>query len=375
MIAGWSVLMAYVLFIATIPPQIANLIAGVLHDRYAWVENPLLQVAIMVASVLLPWWLAQQDVRLSARVTSVIEIATMLLVLFLVAYSFWLSGNIVDDAQLDLSHFDFARFHPGLVLAFLCFGGFESAVELGAEARRPFVMIPRILLIVVGLLTLFFVTASYGIVAAFHHIAPGLDKQVSPLVILSASLGVGPVGAAITAGFLCSLLASSLGCINAAGRVLYAFSHRGLFFRAAGATHKRHGTPHRAIAIVTLLGLGVALTLKLCGVQPLDQLSYVGTLSSLAILASYLLVAIAAPAFAARQGALTPGALARAVLTVCLLAVPLVGCLYPVPDYPLNRLPYVYLALTALGTVYFLAVRKIDPTRLDAREDELLALR
>ncbi len=367
-ITGWSVLLAYVLFIATIPPQISNLIGGLLHISFGLP----LQIGIMIASVLLPWWLAQQDVRLSARVTSVIEMATMLLVLFLVGTYFWKSGSIVDHQQLDISQFAFHPFHLGLVLAFLCFGGFESAMELGAEAKHPFVMIPRILLIVVGLLTLFFVIATYGIVAAFHGITPDLGQQDSPLITLSRALGIGHVGVIVTGGFLCSLLASSLGCINAAARVLYAFAHRGLFFPAIGKTHKRHGTPHYAIAAVTTIGVGISLTLTACGLGTLDQLDYIGTISSFSILASYLMVAIAAPFYARQLGELTAWRVIGAIVTVALLCVPLSGCLYPVPDYPHNLLPYIFLALIALGTGYFLFIRRTDPARLGGLESELL---
>jgi hypothetical protein len=63
---------------------------------------------------------------------------------------------------------------------------------------------------------------------------------------------------------------------------------------------------------------------------------------------------------------------ALAVLTIALLTVPLTGSLYPIPDYPSNLLPYIFLAMLLAGVGYFLYVKKTDPERLKLVEAELL---
>jgi amino acid transporter len=370
--AGWAALAAYVLFIATIPPQLANLIAIMLHERGFDLEMSG-RMILIVLSAILPWYLARQDIKLSARVTSVIEIATMALLFYLLAIRFTTGGGeLVDKRQLDLSGFSFSQFHLGLVLAFLCYGGFESAMELGAEARRPFVMIPRMLIIVVCLLIGFFVLTGYGTEAAFEGIVPTLDHQESPMAALADAVGYGWLGKLITAGIMVSLMASLLGAINAAARVLYAFSHRGLFFRGIGVIHPVHATPARAIAVVTLLGLGIAMGLTATGIDPLDQLGDIGAISSIAILVSYLMVSVAAPVYLYRHGQLKPWNVVTAILSAAMILVPLAGTLYPVPDFPVNLMPYGFLALMAAGMGWLLYVRKRHPERLAGVESEMV---
>ena len=50
----------------------------------------------------------------------------------------------------------------------------------------------------------------------------------------------------------------------------------------------------------------------------------------------------------------------------------LFGTVYPVPAWPYNILPYVFLGLLGLGVAYFLILRVAAPDQLVALEDDLL---
>ena len=170
-------------------------------------------------------------------------------------------------------------------------------------------------------------------------------------------------------------MASSVGCINAASRVLYAFAHRGVFSRALAVTHPVYATPHRSIAAVSTVGLGIAVALTVAGVQPLAQLSYIGTMSSISILAAYALVVVAAPCYLKTLGLLRVRHIAGAIVALGFLLLPLAGSVYPVPDYPLDLIPYLYLAVMAsAGAGWFVYARHRHPDRLQGMEDELLEL-
>jgi amino acid transporter len=363
MIAGWSVLLGYVFFIATIPALIYNLLSSLLRSYFDIASGLYLELAIMALAVFIPSTLARRDVRLSTRLTAIIEISTMTLIVFLLAAHFWHKGGLIDPEQLSLRDFTFNQFHLGLVLAFVCFGGFESAMDLGSEARQPLASLPRVLTVVVGVLCLFFVFVAYGLVDAFHGVDPALDKQESPLTALAQILHLNALGLFITIGVLSSMMASALGCINAASRILYTLSHRGMVHRGAGKIHSRYATPARSITIVALIGFALALILTLCGVAPLDAMNYFSTIGGFGILSAYL----------KKRGELRPPHIFFSVITVLLLLVPLVGSLYPAPDYPMNVLPYIFLAVIALGIGYFLHIRRKDPQRLQSVETELLA--
>jgi amino acid transporter len=371
-IAAWSIMIAYIFGISTIPPQLINLVFGLLH-RFSDIPVTLpASLGIIAIAIALPWWLAQRDIKLSTRITCLIEIGTMMLIIGLIGYSFWQKGSVFDPAQLHLQDFTLSQFHLGLVFAFFCFGGFETASELGAEARRPLVMIPRALFIVVTIIGVFFIFSAYGITSAFEGRDPGLDKEETPLLTMAGFLNVGWVGTLISIGLCSTLLASSLGCLNAGARVLYAMANRGLFYSGARVTHAEHATPHLAIAIVSIVGTGSGVVLFLFGLSPSDILNYLGTLCSFGFLFAYLLVAIAAPVYLKKQGKLRPWNVALAILTIALLIVPIAGSLYPVPEYPSNLLPYIFLAMLLAGMGYFLYVKKTDPARLKLVEGELL---
>ena len=369
-IAGGSILVAYVLFIATIPPQVANLAIGFATARLGLHPGLAVRLGFMAASILLPWALARRDIRLSTRLTSVVEIATMGLLIAVAALHFRATGVLLDTRQIDLRGFTFAQFHHGVILAFLLYGGFETAMELGAEARSPFTVIPRILVIVIAILSGFNILVSYATVDAFE--GGHLESESSPMVALAHSLGHDGIGLMITLGLFSSLLACSVGCINAAARVLYAFAHRGLFFRSIARPHPTHATPHRGIAVVSCAGLTIALILTLVGVPPLRQLDYMGTMSSLAILVPYAFVAAAAPVYLWKRKTMKTRHVIGAVLAIGFVALPLAGSVYPVPDYPVDLIPYLYLGLVAAGVAGYLYVRKAHPGRIRGMEGELL---
>ena len=62
----------------------------------------------------------------------------------------------------------------------------------------------------------------------------------------------------------------------------------------------------------------------------------------------------------------------RGLLLGFLLVVTLVGTVYPVPAWPYNVLPYVFLALLAIGVAYFLVLRQVAPARLAQIEADLI---
>ena len=371
-IAAWSIMIAYLFGIATIPAQLVNLLFGLLHQFFGVTLGKAAELMVVVLSIALPWGLARRDIKLSTRVTCVIELTTLCLIGGLIVDFFWHKGSIADPLQTGLHDFTFSQFHLGLVLAFFCFGGFETATELGAEARNPLKMIPRALTAVVIIVGLFYTFSAYSLTDAFQGSETPLDKQEAPLTSLSHTLGVSWVGTLITIGICSSIMASALGCLNAGGRVLYAMAHRGLFYAGAQETHSRYATPSTAITVIAVVALVSSLSLSLGGITAADSLNYLGTLCSFGFLTTYLLVAIAAPFYLKKQNKLRLWNVALAVITIALLAVPLAGSIYPVPDYPASLLPYIFLALLLAGVGYFLYVRKTDPARLQLVESELL---
>jgi len=330
----------------------------------------LLIFSLLAAAIALA--LGWRDIRLSTRTTLIFEFSTLGLILLTIALWFIHHGSVKDVAQISLQGVNPTTLRLGLVLAFFSFVGFESATVLGVESQQPRRFIPRAVLTSVAASGLIFVIAAYGLTFAFHGNATTLDQSNAPLTVLAQAFGFGPIGLIISAGVALSFFTCILASINAAARVLYALSHHGLFHASARATHETHSSPHVALGFVTLVAIGLSAGLTLGHWALLDAYGILGSLATYGFLVSYGLVTIAAPVFLYRRGELKPVHVLTAVAAFLLLLVALAGTVYPVPSWPYNVLPYVFLGLLAVGLVYFLVLRFLAPERLAQVEAEAL---
>ncbi len=371
-VTGWSLVIAYVFGVSICVTEMA--ITGVTFlNQIGGVEGNIFSYTIIsVFGLGIVWWFAHRDIKLSTRVSLAIEGTTITLVTALIILYFTHKGSLVDHAQTDLKDVTFDQFRLGLVFAFLCFVGYESASALGTEARRPMVMIPRAMLACIAIVGVFFAVAGYGLVSAFHDIGTPLDKETAPLVTLSHFLGVGALGPILTVGIFTSFFACALAMMNGGARVLYALAHRGLFHISARKTHRKNETPHMAVGFVAITGLVISLTLTLSGVPMLDSMNYLGSILTFGFLFAYAMVAIAAPFYLKKRKELKIINILTSIVSVILIAIAMEGSLYPIPDWPSNILPYIFLALLAVGIGHFLYLRRTNPKQLKALEKELL---
>ena len=125
-----------------------------------------------------------------------------------------------------------------------------------------------------------------------------------------------------------------------------------------GSAHRTLGTPYIALTIVSVLFFIIpAAMLFVPGTQLLDIVGYGGTLTAFGFVAAYFLVSVAAPAYLKRLGLARKRDLAFSAIAVLLLLVPAVGSVYPVPAWPFNVFPYIFLAYLIIGLVWIRARR------------------
>jgi len=348
---GWSLFLAYVFTTSACLAGFTNY-AGVILDALFGVKVGIgLGLALMLGSLLLCWWIARQDVQLSARFMLFMEFAAVGLIAALAAAFFLRSGRIGDAAQSAAKGMTASGLRMALVLALFSFVGFESATALGEEARAPLRSIPKSVLFSVLIVGVFFTASAYTLVLAFRGAGLALDKSNSPLVDLAGIAGLPRFGLPLAAGALIGQFACALASVTAAARVMYAMSAHGFFHSAARDVHETHATPHVAVAACALAAGAAPLALLARGTAVMDIFGYLGTLATFGFLLSYVLVAAAAPLYLRGRKELTPRGIAGSAVTLLLLAVPIVGSVYPVPDAPYNYLPYVFAALMAAGAV------------------------
>lgn len=372
-VTGWSLLIAYLFCAGAVLSGAVNYVLVLLHLAFGGFDEVAPSLILSLGFVALAWGVAWRSIKLSTRLSLSLEGVTVIAILAILAGALITHGAVVDKPQLTLEGVTLNSLQLGLVLAFFSFTGFESAAVLGHEAKQPLRVIPRAVIATVLALGVFLVASTYALVAGFQGAATPLDKSDAPLSFIADGIGLGFLGPVIAVGVVASFFASVLGCVNASARIIYALSRQGVLYNKAGDAHEAHATPHIAIAISALLVVVLFAPLAALGVKLMDVYGYLGSIATFGFLTAYLLVSIGAPLFLKRRGELKARHVVVSAISVVLVGIPFVGVLYPVPDYPLNLLPYVFVGLLWLGAFYFNFLRHRRPETLARIERELEA--
>jgi len=348
--AAWSLLLAY---IATG----ASVIGGFYH--YA---NLLLRdatghglstafLAFLVTAISI--WIAWQDVKISARLMLWIEAISVSFILIVVVLVLFRNGWHMDWPQLQLRGMSGSGLRLGLVLALFSFVGFESATTLGSEARDPLKTIPRAVIQSALLAGAIFTACAYAEVLGLRSVGQDLGASQAPLRVLAQVGGVPFFGLLIDIGVLVSMFAGTLACITAAARVLLLMSHNGLAHSCLRKTHARNETPGLAILVTGAAAVLPVAILAARGASGLDVYGWMGSLATYGFIVAYALVSVALPRYLREHNAYRPGAQIIPWLACGAMLLALVGNLYPVPEGPYGKLPYIYLAYLSAGMLWF----------------------
>jgi amino acid transporter len=326
-------------------------------------------LAMIIGVVVVSWFISFQDVQLSTRAMLIIEFVSMALTLVLVALFIGKTDRWIDPAQFRLEGFTTTGLRLGLVLAVFSFSGFEGAATMGGEAKNPLRSIPRAISGTLLCIGTYFIITAYILVAALRGHSPGLDTAEAPLSDFANMLNVPVLGYIIAIGINISNFACVLACLNGASRILFAMSRNGLLPAALGDAHVKHATPHRALAICGVITVVAPVALVLSGVKVGQIFEYLGTLATYGFLFSYVLVSVASPVYLRKLGEGRTRNVVMSVLAVVMLAIPIVGNLYPPPEGPMRFLPYIFLMLLAAGAAWFFYVKSQRPHMLKLDED------
>jgi amino acid transporter len=303
---------------------------------------------------------AYVGIKISTRlglVLEVISVTAVLVVLITVLIQNGLSAG-ADQFSLEGTTFDGVTF--GIVLGVLGFVGFESAASLGAEARNPHRTIPRAVLGSAVLVGVLYVFATYASVLGFGG-PEGLAASGAPISELADTNGLSGISWIVDLGVTASFFAVVIACINAASRVLYTMGEEDVLPRALGRAHPTHKTPYVAIGLIVPIVAIVPIVMVATGVETLNVIGYTGTIGTFGYMLGYLLMAIALPFFLSKRGEGNPLSTVLAVVVVAALLYVFYKNVYPVPPYPYNLFPWIFLGLLALGLAWYATVRVRKP--------------
>ena len=351
---AWSLLLAYVATGSSVIGGFYHWANLLLRDATGHGLSAVL-LAVMVTGVSI--WIAWRDVKISARLMLWIEAVSVSVIVVVVALLLARHGWHLDWDELRLRGMTGSGLRLGLVLALFSFVGFESATTLGSEAHNPLKTIPRAVIMSSILAGAFFTVCAYAEVLGFHMAGQDLGSSPAPMRVLAGVAGVPVLGLLIDIGALVSLFAGTLACITAAARVLLLMSHHGLAHGSLRNTHARNRTPSRAIVVTGLAALLPVAVLAARGASGLDVYGWMGSMATYGFIVTYALVCIALPRYLRDHGIFHQGAQVIPWLACGAMVLALAGNLYPVPEGPYGKLPYIYLAYLAAGLLWFVLRR------------------
>ncbi len=349
-VVAWSLLLAYVTTGSSVIGGFYHYANLLLRDATGhFLSTALLSVIVTGVSM----WIAWRDVKISARLMLWIEATSVTAIVIVVTLVLLKHGWHVDTEQLHLRGMTGSGLRLGIVLALFSFVGFESATTLSSEARNPLKTIPRAVIQSSILAGAFFIVCAYAEVLGFHAVGQDLGTSPAPMRVLAIVGGVPPLGVLIDIGAMVSLFACTLGCITAAARVLLLMAHNGLAHNWLRNTHARNHTPGRAVVVTGIAAVLPAAILAYRGADGLDVYGWMGSLATYGFIVAYALVCISLPSYLRNHNVFRPGAQIIPWMAFAAMVLALVGNLYPVPEGPYGRLPYIYLAYLVAGLLWF----------------------
>jgi amino acid transporter len=164
-----------------------------------------------------------------------------------------------------------------------------------------------------------------------------------------------------------SAVGAGLACTNAASRVMYTMGQTGILPAVFGRVHPVHHTPTFAIAFLQFCGIVPVLLVGLL-LRPADIFGFLGTIATLAAIILYSMANFALTSYVRRElpehFSLWRHAIVPWMGTLALLPV-LFITIYPVPSWPYNITPYLFLAILLSGFGYMRWLQSHEPAALD----------
>ena len=323
-------------------------------------------------------YIAYKDIQLSAKMMLSFEGASLIAVTVLGFIIWGHKGFAVDTVQLTLKGASPGGILTAIVLVVFGFSGFESSTSLGEEAKKPLTSIPRSVIQSVVFSGAIFTFMAYVVVLGFQDSSEDLGKTDAPLNFLATALGYGPLGVIINIGILLSFFSCTLACINSTARIVFSMARHGLFHDMLGHAHEKNETPHYAVFLSALLTFLIPAALYLSGISPFDGQGYFGTLCSFGFMLVYILISIAAPIYLKTIGQLRKMDLVYSVAGVGFMILPLIGTigipgstLFPMPTYPNNILPWLFVVYMAIGLGFLLLQRFRYPAMIPTMKSNI----
>lgn len=352
--ATWSYLIYDILGPAASTGFLGYLISGTLQTEFG-VKIPWWLIA--VATFVIIWSFTYYGIRLSMRTTAFFGGVEMLIMLAL-AITFLVhpgpGSTYVAPLRPSLSPHHFGGIVAGMVFSILALSGFEAPAPLAQETRRPDKVIGLAVMLSLVVIGIFYIFTSYASAIGWGTgDMAGFASNPNPYYALGHALW-GAGWWFVILAIINSAVGVGLACTNAASRVMYTMGQAGTLPARFATIHPVHQTPTFAISFLQVSGIVAVLLVGLL-LRPADIFGFLGTIATLAVIILYCMANLALTAYIRRELPDDFSAWRHAVIpwigTLALLPV-LFVTVYPVPAWPYNITPYLFVAALIAGFGY-----------------------
>jgi amino acid transporter len=256
----------------------------------------------------------------------------------------------------------------GFSLAILAFGGFEACAPLAEETRNPRRNVPIGLITAVVVSGIIYVLGSYALVTAFGvgHV-DALASDPNPFHTAAKSF-ISFLAPLVTWVFLTSVTSSYVAANTQAARVVYGGARGKLWARQLAAVSPRFKTPW--VAAIAFVAPSIVIAVgSTAFTDPVTASGFLGTYGILGLVMMYLMVNLALVVRWLRHRAAGANVWTNLVIPLVglgVLGIPVWGDLRPGQPSPYKYLPYLTVALIAVGVLY---ATYLHATRPDALRD------
>jgi amino acid transporter len=361
-LVGWALLIAYFGLAISIPMLGGEFLGQVFGQQDA------VQVILWAVLGLAATGFAVYGVRISTRLALGLEALCLSMLAIVLVATLIKAGTIFDSAQLKLEGFGLHPLFLGITLSVTALVGFESGASLGAEARDPYTAIPRVILLTVGIAGVIYILAIYIENLGFHHLGQDITTSAAPTTTLGKWAGVNFLKYPIALGLGFSFFAIMLACVNALARMLFTMAREGVAPAAFGRVHPTRRTPYVGMLALAPFLFFTPIVMKwIAKADPLSAFAYLATPSTFGFIFAYILICIGAPVLMHRETGRVPlGVLGAAAAGIAAMIATYIANVTPVPAYPFNILPYIFIGLMVLGGIVYLWLRSSRPEAVRA---------
>ncbi len=364
--ATWSYLIYDFLGPAGTTGFLGYLISDILRTQFdlniAWWLIALVTFAVI-------WMLTRHGIRLSMRITALLG-GLELLIMLALAVTFLVhprpGSSYLAPLRPSSSPQHFEGIIAGMVFSILSLSGFEGPAPLAQESRRAGKFVGQAVILSLVAIGIFYIFTSYA-----SAIGWGTGNMASfaadpnPYYALAHALW-GAGWWFVVLALINSAIAVGLACTNSASRVLYTMGRAGTLPARFGKVHPIHRTPTFAIAFQQVFGIAAVLLVGLL-LKPEYIFGFLETISALAVIVLYSMANLALTSYMRRvhrdsftiwQHVIVPWTATLALVPVLFVT------LYPVPPWPYNIAPYLFLAGLLCGFAYMQWLEVRDPGAL-----------